>query len=62
MHGLGDVRGAERGAVRRTGQVGDGARDFEDAMIGPRAEAELLHRALQQRRAVVAGYSTYNKR
>jgi len=33
---------------RRPGQIGDGARQLQDAMIGPWAEVELGHGRLQQ--------------
>jgi hypothetical protein len=32
----------------RTSEVGDGAADFEDAVVGAGAEAEVRHRRLQQ--------------
>lgn len=41
LNGLGEVFDADS---RRIGEVGDGARDFEDAVVGARAELQLAHR------------------
>ena len=45
MDGLQEVRG---GDPFGPGQVGDGAGDAEDAVVGPGGEAEFFHGLLQQ--------------
>jgi hypothetical protein len=45
LDGLGDVRD---GQVRLTFQIGDGAGDIEDAIVGAGGESLLLHRALEK--------------
>ena len=45
LDGFGDVLD---GDIRFGGEVGDGAGDFEDAVVGAGAEALLLHGALEQ--------------
>ena len=45
MDGFGDVFGGE---VFGAGEVGDGAGDFEDAIVGAGAEVEIGHRELQK--------------
>jgi hypothetical protein len=48
LNRLGDVRRADR---FDTGEIGDGARNLEDAGIGTRREAELRHGAFDERGA-----------
>src|SRR6266508_1178347 len=48
LDGLGDVLGGDVGG---TGEVGDGPRDFEDAVVGPRGEAEPRDGQPQELRA-----------
>lgn len=45
LHCLGHVRGVE---LLGAGQVGDGAGDFQHAVVGPGREAEARERAVQQ--------------
>ena len=45
LDGLGHMRGANAVA---TGQIGDGARHLEDAVIGARRQSQSLHRLSEQ--------------
>lgn len=46
MHGLGDMHATDN---RTAGEIGDAARNFENAMISPCRKSELGHGLLQQR-------------